>query len=345
MIKQILKPAPMKLNDLQQRSLDSFIESIAMGQLLTEEVAECPCGGTVLEQLADHDRFGLDFKTLICQKCGLLLTNPRITESSLARYYEDFYHPMNFGKAESRVKLHQFRLDQGFRIFEFVKKSITKRDIRIAELGCGSGANLAQFRHAALKEGIRVECTGAEFDPLYVKAGKDRGFDIREGGIETFANDKPYDLLILSHVFEHMVELKSGLDSFGNILGGLGLLYLEVPGVRSLDHKYEYGCELSRYLTHSHIYNFTRRSLEHIVSSVGWRPLVSNEEVQALFVKDLESELITGDDPANLKAYLEDLASNLSRYRSMDPASTILGRLRRVLWKFKNHLRNRAIGW
>ncbi len=76
-----------------------------------------------------------------------------------------------------------------------------------------------------------------------------------------------YDLLIASHVLEHLLEFDS-LGSFNSLLRESGLLYIEVPDALGYDsHRRE---EFLYYFDRLHVNHFTPQSLAALASQYGF---------------------------------------------------------------------------
>lgn len=65
----------------------------------------CECGATEedFDVLAEKDRYGLKSRTVICRRCGLVMTNPRMTQESYDCFYDTEYGKL-YREKESRMK-------------------------------------------------------------------------------------------------------------------------------------------------------------------------------------------------------------------------------------------------
>ena len=78
-----------------------------------------------------------------------------------------------------------------------------------------------------------------------------------------------FDLVILSHVFEHFIDLKMALDKLKLVLADNGMVYIEVPGIMTLNKKRVYNFDFLRYTIHAHVYNFNLSSITRILNDNG----------------------------------------------------------------------------
>lgn len=103
---------------------------------------------------------------------------------------------------------------------------------RVLDVGCGNGAFLEQARAA----GWIAE--GCDFDPTVAAGVRSRGFDIREGGIEAWAEaEGEFDAITFSHVIEHVHDPIATLKAAWRLLRENGTIYIDTPNVDSAGHR------------------------------------------------------------------------------------------------------------
>ena len=301
------------LNAVQQRTRSAFIEWLAEGERLEHIEACVVCGSKSLEPLQRHDRFGLGFGAFICQGCGLVSTSPRLKEGELPEYYRRFYVPLTMGTEGSDAPKFLVSSEQGAKIYSFVAPyflSRTETVLEVGEVGCGPGGNLAAIRERFAQDGKHARVTGCEYSEHYVDyASNQLGINYVQGGLdELLAGHYQFDLLVLSHVFEHMVDLPQVTEKLLRLLKPQGLLYIEVPGLLSFQEKDYYQAEFRRFLTHAHIYNFSLASLRAVMQPT-FEAIVGNEDVQALFKARAQSLTERESVPSSYEVLRDHLQS------------------------------------
>ena len=276
---------PKKINDISKKYRALLIDDIDNNIIETETISTCPCGSLNLEELSKIDRFGLPFGSLICQDCGLISTSPRITNKSLPYYYNNYYHPLNFGIESLETRNALYSDGQGVKIFNKLKPFLPKTNkLEILEIGAGTGSVLVEFKEEAKKHKIEVSELGTEYSDECIKECQNRNINIIEGNIQTvLATNKQFDIIILSHVFEHFVDLKKELTDLGKLMHSQSLLYIEVPGILVNHKKWYYDFSYLIYHVHAHMYNFTRNTLSNLLSMSNFKELDANEEVEAIY--------------------------------------------------------------
>ena len=96
----------------------------------------------------------------------------------------------------------------------------------VFEIGCGDGCNLLPFYFAG------KDVCGCDFDERCLDMGRGYGLNLLLGDISVLeAQKKTADLIILSHVLEHFIDLNKALSRLRNLLSEGGYIYIEVPGI------------------------------------------------------------------------------------------------------------------
>lgn len=271
------------------------------------------CLRNSFQRIAISDRFGLPFRSLLCLECGLVSTDPTISTAHIQEYYERFYTPLTMGRSGDDAP--EFLVDetQGKKIFDFVSdhfSGLGKNRLRIAEIGCGSGRNLSDIRELAAGMNIETDIYGCEYSSYYKdKAVRELHINYEIGGPESLSSiGVKFDLIILSHVFEHLTEPIKTLRESGDLLAKNGAIYIEVPGILSFQNRKYYGGILERYLTHAHLHNFCLDSLSRMIWPF-FTVIKGNEDVQTLLIPgQSEDKPDHATTAQTIEAHLEWLA-------------------------------------
>jgi len=316
-----------RLNPLRRRYRRKFLNLIQNDRIRLKSVSECACSNTSFYPIAFKDRFGLPFNNQMCDRCGLLILNPQMTDDSLEVYYKEIYHPLVVGTPKGVLLDDLVYERQGDVIFTFTHKCINSELINVCEVGCAGGNNLIVFRDSANQKGIRCKLYGCEFEDHYVSQARQRGIQITNKGTESLVSfGVKFDLIILSHVFEHFTDLEKELSILKGVLSNEGLLYIEVPGLMNLER---YNSDLIDYLVHAHNYNFNLASLRNVLVSNGFALVNGNERVQGLFriEKNNRRKRSVSNNP---ECILQFLRSTESAFNKNITCKT---RLKRSVWR------------
>jgi len=297
---------------------ERFVQALSSGTVKVEPVEMCPCGGTDLVQLANKDRFGLDFGAFLCRKCGLVLTSPMISEDSLATYYADYYHDLHFPAAYSEQEC-LFQKGQGNKIFELLKQFIGGgKPLRLLDVGAGTGSTALEFRECASQAGLEISLVLLEYNAKIrerLQEGED--LEVIVGGLPDLKGCGPaYDIVIMSHVLEHFRNIGAQLRYLKPHVDDKSLIYVEIPGLFRLKHSCEYNCDFLRYFTSAHLYHFNFTSLCHVMSLAGFRSIWGNEIVESVFQTGSTTVDVSGN-ATEVENYLRDLESSLGLYQHL----------------------------
>jgi SAM-dependent methyltransferase len=197
-------------------------------------------------------------------------SDPYYGEDYLARFYthhyRNLYRPVRF----SLSWFFSEQIRTGQRIFERYQHKLPK-NARILDVGCGMGGMLIPFRFAG------HEVAGCDYGSEYATHGQKLGLDIREGGPEVFEDVKPFDLIILSHVLEHVTNPVSFLTQIASLLKPNALCHIEVPGLLNLDQWYK--GDILIFLQNAHRWHFTAATLDAVVRRAGLSVLQTDQTI------------------------------------------------------------------
>ncbi len=274
----------MPLDKVRRKAFNDFNAMVYEGQIKIQKINNCFCGGNNFLKLSKLDRYGLPFGTQICKNCGLISQNICLTEDSLPIFYDKIYWPLNHGNAKD----NSFATDIGANEFaRFLSPEIRNRfskKIKIFEVGCGQGDRLLSLTNELNKD-FEVETLGCDYSEEAILASKKNGINIQKGGTEVFSNMGLADVVILSHVFEHVVDLNKFMSEIENISHENSLIYIEVPGVTDLKNKEEYEYDYQDYCVVAHIHNFSLSTLINVLSTRGFIAIKGVEFVRLIVSK------------------------------------------------------------
>jgi len=201
-----------------------------------------------------------------CRRCGLEFVNPRPAAAVLDAFYNQ---PGYAAHSESddpfQVAAVQARLK---RLQPLAAAS------RVLDIGCGNGLLLEACRMAG------CECVGVEPSQYGRRITAARGLPVFPD-LGSVPAEKPFDLVTLYHVMEHVADPDGLLAAVKTRLGSGGRLCLEVPNLRSVRAVLffllprRWRREDDRYRAFPiHLYGFTPGSLEVLLRRNGFTQLV-----------------------------------------------------------------------
>jgi SAM-dependent methyltransferase len=159
-----------------------------------------------------------------CPDCTVLWSHPRPSHAQLGAYYEAGRYPVP-PPATASALLAQKRAEAAGQA-RFVQSEVPLvAGLDVLEIGCGSGFLLDEFQ----RRGAR--CVGVDLAaPAVAYARETLGLNVRRGDFrDAMADGHRHDLILLSHVFEHLPDPRAALAQLQGALRPAGVLFVEIP--------------------------------------------------------------------------------------------------------------------
>ena len=284
----------MKMSVHRRAAFNQLIEYIFHKKIKIEKVKKCFCGENSFEILSNFDRYGLPFGTQACRSCGLITQTYRIQPDSLKLFYQEIYWPLVLGSGKSKNFFTRGKIgeNQSY-ILPHISKELNP--ITVFEVGCGSGERISKLCLELEAMGKTVNAVGSDYSTEVLEEAHKLGIKTIEGGFDELQIFGKADILILSHLFEHLPDLNVALRDIEKITHENSLIYIEVPGVKDLQNKKEYFYDYQMYNVLAHTYNFSLTSLCNVMSKRGFNCLSGDEFVRSVFIKSPKEYIIKND--------------------------------------------------
>ena len=261
----------------QRDALHIFREKTKRGDFTFENSA-CLCGRLDGHMVACEDRYALPVKTYLCGNCGMMRTSPRMTRKSLERFYAEDYRAIYVGSAQPSEAFFDAQVQHGEAIYRFIAPLIhSAPSSTVFDVGCGSGGTLIPFSNAGW-------CAfGCDPGSDYLERGKSAGLVLEHGGVRALSEYGPANLVMLSHVLEHLPDPLDSLEEIAQVLAKDGYVYIELPGIFAIHRTYR---DSMLFLQNAHLYHYTLTTLASLMSRAGYSLVQGDESIRALFRKD-----------------------------------------------------------
>jgi 2-polyprenyl-3-methyl-5-hydroxy-6-metoxy-1,4-benzoquinol methylase len=160
-----------------------------------------------------------------CKICSFIYADVKVSQIELDHYYS------NISKYEDK----QISTGGGYNIYDkerlagvaiYLSNLFTDKNIKIADVGCAIGGLLEQLKKLGFDN-----ITGIDPSKSCVEITKnEKGIDCLHSSLFDL-NDSfgTYDLIIISHVWEHILDLETAINSLEKILSPNGYIYIECP--------------------------------------------------------------------------------------------------------------------
>lgn len=287
------------LNSLQIQKRDEVNQKVESGEYEFELVACLGCGAHDADVIAERDRYGLFFSVKLCKDCGFVYTSPRMTVGAYGQFYDNEYRPLYVGSERATDAFYREQQNQGRRVYAFLESTgvLGNASMKVLEVGCGAGGILDFFKQKG------HEVVGIDLGSEYVNYGKlEHGLDLRVGYLKDLELGYQPDLILYSHVMEHILDPLAEMRDIAAICGPKSLVYIEVPGLLNI-HK-SYAMDVMKYYQNAHSAHFTLGSLKYLMGKCGFELLKGTQYVRSVFRLGNSGDISLGEYHTVLK-YLD----------------------------------------
>jgi SAM-dependent methyltransferase len=216
----------------------------------------------------DNVKFPLSIRVSECLDCGFIFNDNEIDVESLNEFYtkENFYFIENsFGTGGRDINRYETYLT--------CLTPYLNHESIIVDVGCGKG----QLVKYLIDKGF-TNARGVELDKRMIEIATQQGIPVHEGTASKLSlNANSIDLLIYTHVFEHLWDLDDAIEQAKNCLKNNGLMFIEVPNApnysqaRVFDYFWISMAE--------HINHFSDLYLELLMIKHGFKKIVTMETI------------------------------------------------------------------
>jgi SAM-dependent methyltransferase len=243
---------------------------------MRDDERPCPVCGARAGEALHHRRFVLPdghplakgYTVVTCRQCGAAYATPLPPQEAYDRFYRDAskYADAVTGTGSGVQAWDDERLaDTAQQLAAFMPG----RDAHIVDVGCGAGGLLRHLRQLGY-----TQLTGIDPAPACV-ALVEQVAGVRGAVGSLFAlpaGVAPADLVVLSHVLEHVREAGRAVDQLHQVVAHGGRVYAEVPDAGRYA---EYITAPFLDFNTEHINHFSVGTLERLFALRGWRVVAS----------------------------------------------------------------------
>ena len=270
-------------------------------------------------------------KLRVCESCGLVYT-----ASIIKINYEKFQSKNRDTPKKSfknRTKYGAYSWRRYVWILNWLRKNNKSIPNKILEVGTADGANLFPwFLHGS-------EVEGYDFEDKYLEEGRKIGMNLHNSMKPLSCS---YDLIIISHVLEHLEDPLKTINHLSTFLSKNGFIYIEVPGIYTWLRKFSDrienidGCtsgdDLDSYFQDEHISHYSKDSLQNLFANGNFEIVYIDEYIrsiikrnvlkQNIFAKDIKKNII------QVKSHLIDV--NKSRKSPITIFNKVINKLKNI---------------
>jgi SAM-dependent methyltransferase len=215
---------------------------------------------------------------MLCNQCGMVFHDSVASDEDYAAYYAHAgkYTGHTTAGAGGYTELEALRFKSRV---DFLSPHIQLHS-RIVDIGCGKGGLLSVFHSKGFDNTFGIEPSAECVSIL-----QEHGVNGIVGSLFALPDLQPFDLIVVSHVFEHLNTPCDAMQNLKRILRPEGLLYIETPdaeGYMKYFHKPYYYFDLE------HINHFSLELLRLLADLNGFEVVSEfqgSDDVQSDFRK------------------------------------------------------------
>jgi SAM-dependent methyltransferase len=197
--------------------------------LSTTPVEHCElCHSTHFTQVASKDRDGQSLRTVICENCGLVFSDPRPASTQIDDFYRESYRMAYKQAWQPRLK-HTYRAGKVVSERLHHLMPLLTPGCSVLDFGSGGGELVFMLRE------LGHDARGIEPNIGYAEYSRDGlGIPVQIGGFaEASVEPQSLDFVTLFHVAEHLEHPVQAFKKVAEWLRVGGHFYVEVPNVES----------------------------------------------------------------------------------------------------------------
>ena len=202
-------------------------------------------------------------RNVVCSDCGCVFVDADFSQCDFSKYYSDTSMPIDyfkmFGKNES--------IDYYEEILSTFSRYLSPQS-RIIEIGCGTGDFLVFLKNNGYSDVIGIDVSKKCIEQAKQKQVNCYIADIAD---VNFDSDHRYDVVILSHTLEHILDSGLCIENVKKLMKPNGLLYIEVPDASRY-------CDVNLspffFLTYEHLTHYSHQTLRNLGVKSGLKDIL-----------------------------------------------------------------------
>jgi SAM-dependent methyltransferase len=214
---------------------------------------------------------GDGYDVVACRRCGFVFADTAATQADYDRFYADYskYTDDKTATGGGNDPLDARRLrDTGL----ILREHFPDRAARLVDVGCANGGLLVQLREL----GYSNVC-GVDPSPACAANARRAGVEAHVGALDALpAAVGPCDGVILSHVLEHVRDLRAALKAVRSVLRPAGRVYVEVPDAARYA---DFVPSPFQDFNTEHINHFSHHSLDNLRAAAGFGRVARGDRV------------------------------------------------------------------
>jgi len=275
-----------------------------------EPVTRCNlCGADDWVVLAEIDRYGYPARTTACNRCALVVLNPRMTVEGYRRFYESVYRPLVSAYHGRRIDAQTIQEEQrvyGIQMADLLAEEVEPEQLaggRMLDAGGSTGVVSVAF---AKRFGLKPTVLDPSQEEL--ACARERGFETIASLIEDWdPTPGAYQLVGLFKTVDHLLDVQSALSKLRRAVAAEGLLIMDIVDLDAVSQR---DGSLVGALKIDHPHSLTQQTTEVFLARTGFKVLRKSQPPGGIHVayicEPVEPDPAACPTPEWVEAYLCD---------------------------------------
>lgn len=208
--------------------------------------------------LFDNNSLYSEYDVVSCKNCGFVFCNTKSMQEDYNKFYKNYFYSSAYINRKIDEDEENYIGNIYYNILPYIHLTS-----KLIDIGCGNGLLLKKLKSLGFNN-----LYGVDLSESCVELLKKEGINAKQGSILDIPFDEKVDVIVLSHILEHIVDLKSTLKCLHNKLSDNGTIYVEVPDAYRYDQFIDYSP--LRYFYLQHIVHFDKFHLRNLFENNGF---------------------------------------------------------------------------
>ena len=276
-----------------------------------------------------------NYDVVVCKNCGFVYADNIPSQADFNNYYAVMSkYEFNY---RGRIVSNDY-IDHYTKIVNFLIPHINDNNARILDIGCSTGCLLSIFKLNGYSNLL-----GIDPSPSCVRTTKELyNIEATVNNISNFNTNEKFDLIILSAVLEHLVDLSNSMRKIWSLLKDQGLLFIEVPDSERFDL---YISAPFQQFSTEHINYFSQYSIRNLLSKFSFKIIeTQQDEAKLSLIIDPDIFVLSRKTDENNFKIIRDDISELHIRNYITQSSKIDLKIKKIIQE-KLLNKNKIIVW
>ena len=226
-------------------------------------------------ELFDGHPMNGGYDVVQCSRCGFVYANTKVTQDQLDVYYADLskYEDKTISTGGGFTQNDKDRLAA---TAIFLNDQLKDKSLRILDLGCANGGLLRELKNEGFENLVGIDpssaCIAITKEEVGCECYQYSLFDIP-------GNVGKFDAIILSHVLEHVLNVRQTISIIDKLLNDSGHLYIECPNA---EFYYEVIHAPLQEFNAEHINHFTETAFKNLMGDYRYNTIITGDKTMKL---------------------------------------------------------------